>query len=92
MVGLLGLLDLHAAVLLAAFAWQAEVPVSVIAVTAVLLFAKACISLMDIGGLQDIAAVILMLLSLFLPVPPAILFIAAAFMAFKGLSSLAAGA
>lgn len=87
-VALLGLFDIHVAVLLCAIGLSVKIPTSVIIVTAVLLFAKACISLTDIGGLQDIAAIILILLSIFVTIPPAILIVAAAFIGFKGISSL----
>ncbi|MBU2036771.1 hypothetical protein KJ866_01000 [Patescibacteria group bacterium] len=89
-VGLLGLFDLHVAVLLCALGLGVEISVSVIIATAILLFAKACISLTDIGGLQDVAAVILILLGIFIVIPQWLLFIAAAIIGFKGLSSLAA--
>ncbi|MBU3901621.1 hypothetical protein KJ590_03310 [Patescibacteria group bacterium] len=89
-VGLLGLLDLHVAILLCAMGLGVEIPVSVAIATAILLFAKACLSLADIGGLQDVAGVILILLGIFIIIPQWLLFIAAVFMGFKGLSSLAA--
>jgi len=89
-VGLLGLFDLHVAVLLCALGLGVEISVCVIIATAILLFAKACISLTDIGGLQDVAAVILILLGIFIVIPQWLLFIAAAIIGFKGLSSLAA--
>ncbi len=89
-VGLLGLFDLHVAILLCAIGLGVEIPISVIIVTAILLFAKACLSLADIGGLQDVAAVILILLAIFIVLPQWLLFIAAAVIGFKGLSSLAA--
>ncbi len=89
-VGLLGLLDLHVALLFCALGWGVEIPVSVMIVTAILVFGKACLSITDIGGLQDVAAVILILLAIFIVLPSWLLFIAAAIIGFKGLSSLAA--
>ncbi len=89
-VGLLGLFDLHVAILLCATGLGVEIPASVVVATAILLFAKACLSLADIGGLQDIAAVILILLGIFIIIPQWILFVAAAIIGFKGISSLAA--
>ncbi len=89
-VGLLGLFDLHVAILLCAIGLGVEIPVSVVVATAILLFAKACISITDIGGIQDIAAVILILLGVFISIPQEVLFVAAAIIGFKGLSSLAA--
>ena len=88
-VGLLGLLDIHVALLLCALGLGVKIPLGVIIVTAVLLFAKACLSITDIGGLQDVGAVILILLAIFIAFPQWLLFIAAAIIGFKGLSSLA---
>lgn len=90
LVGLLGLLDIHVAILLCAMGLNVEIPVSVMVVTAILLSAKACLDLADIGAWQDIAGVILILLGIFIAVPQWLLFIAAVLAAFKGLSSLAA--
>jgi len=92
LVGLLGLLDIHVAILLCALDLSVHIPVSVVVVTAILLSIKAGIYIDDIGAWQDIAAVILIVLGIFIVLPQWLLFIAAFFMGFKGLSSLAAQA
>jgi len=90
MIALLGLLDIHATILLIAIALGAEVPVGIIVGTAIFLFAKACIYIKDIGSVQDILVAALILLSIFTTIPQWILFILAIIIGFKGLSSLAA--
>ncbi|MDD2753811.1 MAG: hypothetical protein PHT44_04355 [Candidatus Portnoybacteria bacterium] len=90
MVVFLGLLDIHATILLLALALSVKIPVVVLAATILLLFAKACISITDIGALQDIAVIIILLVSIFTAVPAAFLCIAAVIIGIKGLSSLAA--
>lgn len=90
MVAFLGLLDIHAAILLLALAIGIKIPVAVLIATMLLLFAKACISIMDIGALQDIAVIIVLLISVFFAIPAGFLYIMAAIIGFKGLSSLAA--
>ena len=86
----MGLFDIHVAVLLSAVALGVEVPFGVIIVTAVLLLAKAFIDITDIGGLTDMAGSVLIILTFFFAIPPAVLFVAAVIIGFKGLSSLAA--
>jgi len=88
-VALLGLLDLHVAVLFCALGLGVDIPVSILVVTATLVFAKACLDIADIGGMQDVAAAVLILLATFIVLPSWLLFAAAAIIGFKGLSSLA---
>lgn len=90
MVGLMGLLDLHAAILLCALGLGAEIPLSLVVITAILLFAKACLDLTDVGAWQDIAAALLILAGIFFILPQWFLFVVAVLMGFKGLSSLVA--
>lgn len=90
LVGFLGLLDLHVAVVFCALGLSVDIPASVLIVTAVLMFAKACLDLADIGGMQDAVAAVLILLATFIILPSWLLFVAAAIIGFKGLSSLAA--
>ena len=89
-VGLLGLLDIHVAILFCALGLGVEIPVSVMITTAVLMFAKACLDMADIGGTQDAVASALIILGIFIVFPQWLLFVAAAIIGFKGLSSLAA--
>lgn len=90
MMVFLGLLDIHATILLLALAIGVKIPIAVLIATTLLLFAKACISIMDIGALQDIAVIIILLISVFVAVPAGFLYVMAAIIGFKGLSSLAA--
>lgn len=90
MVAFLGLIDIHATILLLALAAGVNIPAAVLVATILLLFAKACISIMDIGALQDIAVIIVLLLSIFFDIPAGFLYIMAVIIGFKGLSSLAA--
>ena len=90
MIGLLGLIDIHATILLIAIALGAKVPLSIIIGTAIFLIAKACIYIKDIGSAQDIIVAALILLSIFTAPPQWLLFIVAIIIGFKGLSSLAA--
>jgi hypothetical protein len=89
-LGLMGLLDMNAAILLCAIAWNVEVPLGVAIAIAALMLIKACFYLKDIGSLEDIVVVALIILSFFLAIPAPILFMAAALVGFKGLCSLAA--
>ena len=90
MVGLLGLVDIHATILLIAIALGAKVPLGIIIGTAIFLFAKAFIYIKDIGSATDILVASLIILSIFTTIPQWILFIIAVIIGFKGLSSLAA--
>ena len=90
MVGLLGLIDIHATILLLAIALGVNVPPAIIIGTAIFLIAKACIYIKDIGSATDILVAVLIILSIFTVLPQWILFIVAVIMGFKGLSSLAA--
>lgn len=90
MVVFLGLIDIHATILLLALALSVKIPTSILVVTMGLLFAKACISITDIGGLTDIAVIIILLISIFTAIPVGVLYVMAAIIGFKGLSSLAA--
>ncbi|KKT24479.1 MAG: hypothetical protein UW11_C0046G0004 [Parcubacteria group bacterium GW2011_GWA2_43_9b] len=90
MVGLLGLIDIHATILLIAIALDAQIPLGIIIGTAIFLTAKACIYIKDIGSATDILVAALILSSIFIAPPQWILFILAVIIGFKGLSSLAA--
>lgn len=89
LVSLMGFLDLHAAILLCAIAWGVEVPMVIAIIIAASLLVKGLAYIKDIGSLQDIGAVIIIVLGLFMAVPPPVLFAAAAVIGFKGLCSLA---
>ncbi len=88
MVKLLGIIDLLAASLLLAAAVGAEIPLSASIFVPICLIGKACICLSDSGSIQDIAMVILIVATIFIAIPPWILYIGAAFIGFKGLASL----
>lgn len=88
-LGLMGLLDINAAILLCAIAWNVEVPLGAAIVIAALMLIKAGFYLKDIGSLEDIVVAVLIIISFFLAIPAPILFIAAALVGFKGLCSFA---
>lgn len=90
MVGLLGLLDIHATILLIAIVLGVKIPLGIIIGTAIFLIAKACIYIKDIGSLTDMLVAVLILLSIFITLPQWLLYVAIATIGFKGLSSLAA--
>ena len=88
MIKILGLLDLSAAGLLVAVAYNLALPQGLIISIAVYLFLKALIFFFDIGSLFDIIAGILLILSLSMALPTIILFILAALLGLKGIMSL----
>lgn len=90
MVKLLGILDLLASSLLVAAALGVEISLNALILVPLCLAAKASICLSDTGSLTDIAIVILIGALIFIPLPPAILYVGAFFIGFKGLTSLLA--
>jgi len=88
MVKALGIFDIFAAGLLVAAAYSLPAPKGLIIAAAVYLFLKALIFLMDIGSLFDVIAGILLILSLFMTLPPILLFIVAGLIGLKGIMSL----
>jgi len=90
LVKILGLIDLLAAFLLLAIAAGVDAPLEVLIFIPVCLFLKAGIALADLGGLTDLAVGILLVLSIFFHLSPYLMYLGAAVIGFKGLSSLAA--
>jgi hypothetical protein len=87
-VKFLGMLDIFAALLLVFIAAGVKMPVGLMIAVIVCLFLKACIAIFDIGGLTDLAIVVLMVLSFFIHLPLWLLFGGAALLGIKGLISL----
>ncbi len=87
-VKILGLIDLLAAFLLLAMAAGVEAPLEVLIFIPVCLFLKASITLVDLGGMTDLAIGIILVLSIFFNLHPYILYLGAAFIGLKGLQSL----
>ncbi|MDD2731119.1 MAG: hypothetical protein PHW33_03285 [Candidatus Portnoybacteria bacterium] len=90
LVKILGLIDLLAAFLLLAIAAGVDAPLEVLIFIPLCLLLKASIALADAGGLTDLAIGILLVLSVFFPIHPYLLYIGAAIIGLKGLESLAA--
>jgi len=86
----MGALDLNAAIVLLALAFDTEIPLPVLIFTIVTLFLKACISFKDIGSMIDLAAIILIIVGFFISLPFWIFFIAAFFVGLKGVRSFGA--
>ena len=91
MIQILGILDLAAAGLLAGTAYHLPFANGLIIGIAVYLILKSLLFLMDIGSLFDIVGGILLILSLFITLPPILLFIVAGLVGLKGVMSLFAG-
>jgi len=88
MIQILGILDLLAAGLLAGTAYHLPLAHGLIIGIAIYLILKSLLFLMDIGSLFDIVGGILLILSLFMALPPILLFIVAGLVGLKGLMSL----
>ena len=71
----MGFLDLNAMILLTAVGFGAQAPIHLLIFTMVCQFAKALISIKDIGSAIDFGVVVLLLLSIFIHTPAWILFI-----------------
>lgn len=84
---LLGLIDLNVVLILLGVIFKAEVPLSVLIIFAVLLIAKGCISIADIGSIIDFGAAILLILSIFFSVPVWVMVIWIILMGSKALRS-----
>ncbi len=90
---LLGIADIVAALLLVrGFYEMISIPSEFIYIFAVYLFIKAIIFIFDIASIIDIAAGILLVLTLYFVVPPIVLLAFAAFLGLKGAMTLLAGA
>jgi len=83
----MGLADINAMVMLAAAGFGAHAPIHIVIFTAVCSFAKALISIKDIGSAIDFGVVLLLFLSVFITIPAWILFIWAFFVGVKGIRS-----
>lgn len=90
MVKILGLIDLIAAGLLLSINYNIGIPKGLIITVAVILILKAVIFLMDPTSLVDVAAGILLIMSLSMTLPAVILLPLALFVGFKGIMSLPA--
>lgn len=88
MIQFLGVLDLLAAGLLAGTAYNLPLAHGLIIAVAVYLILKSLLFLMDIGSLFDLIGGILLILSLYMTLPPILLFIVAGLVGLKGLMSL----
>ncbi len=88
MVRILGAIDLFAAVILLSIGARVQIPIWALIFILVCLFLKACISIFDIGSITDLAAAILIVLSVFHLVPWQFLLIGAVLMIIKGVMSL----
>jgi hypothetical protein len=83
----MGLLDLNAVILLVAIAWDVQAPTTVLVFIPVCLILKAGISIMDPGSVMDLAAALLIILSIFFVIPPLVLFLGAGFLLVKSFRS-----
>ena len=88
MVKFLGILDILAAGILVAVAYDLAIAQGLIIAFAVYLFLKAIIFLKDIGSLFDVIAAILLVLSFFTAVPQIVFFVFEGLVGLKGLMSL----
>lgn len=88
MVKILGLIDLFAAVIILLIGSKIQVHILVLIFVVACLFIKACISILNIGGLTDLAIAILILLSIFMIIPWPLLLIGLIIISVKGLISL----
>jgi len=88
MIKFLGILDLMSAGALAGTAYNLPLAHGLVIGLAVYLIFKSILFLADIGSLFDIAAGVLLILSLFMVLPPILLFAAAALVGLKGVMSL----
>ncbi len=88
MVKILGILDLIVAIILLSIAFNIEVPIVILIIFPLFLFFKACISLLDIGGIIDMSIIILIVLSFFISLPFWIFLIGAFAIGLKGIMSL----
>lgn len=88
MIKALGILDILVAALLVGAAYQVALPIGMVIAFAAYLFLKALMFLMDIGSFFDIVAGIALILSLFITLPPLVLFILAGLVGLKGIMSL----
>lgn len=84
---IMGFVDINAVILLVAVANGVLVPPAILVFISLGLIAKACIAIADIGAVCDLAAAILLLLSLIFVAPAWLLYIVAALMAIKGIRS-----
>ncbi len=84
---LLGLLDLNTVLILIGILLKVEVPLNLKIIFAVLLIAKGCIAIADIGSIIDFGAAILLVLSIFFTVPVWIMVIWIILMGSKALRS-----
>lgn len=89
MVKILGILDILAAIILLSVSFNAGIPKGLVMVISSLLCLKGVIFIFNIISVFDIGIGILLLLSLFMILPPLLLFIAAGFLGVKGILSLA---
>jgi len=88
MVKLLGIIDLLAATLLLAASFKLEVSLEALIIVPLFLFGKACIALSDIGSWIDLFVLALIVATIFIALPPWLLYIGAALVGLKGLASL----
>lgn len=89
MVKILGILDIVAVIVLLS-ASSPGTPKGLVIIIAVLLCLKGFIFFFDIASIFDIGVGILLFLSLFIVLPPLLLFIVAGVLILKGIFSLAA--
>jgi len=88
MVKLLGILDIFAAGILVCLAFGIAPPQGLVIALAVYLFFKALLFITDIASLLDVAAGILLILSLWFGLPLVLLIVFAALLGLKGIMSL----
>ena len=88
MIKFLGFADILASIVLVALGFNLSLPDNMIIIFAGYLFLKALIFLVDIGSVFDIIGGALLVLSLFIALPPLVFFIGAVLIGLKGVMSL----
>lgn len=88
MVKFLGIADIIASAILVALGFGISLPIGLVIGFAVYLFLKALIFLLDIGSAFDVAAGIVLILSLSMTLSPIVLFVAAGLVGLKGIMSV----
>jgi hypothetical protein len=87
LVLLMGFFDINVAIVLAAMAFGCEIPAKAAVIFLAGLFAKAGISITDIGCITDFWAAILLILGFFFNPPAALFIITAIIVGIKGIRS-----
>lgn len=90
MVKILGIIDIFAAILLLLTIFKINIPVGLLVFISICLFLKGIISISDIGGMTDMAVMVLLILTYFVVLPWEVLAVAILFIGLKGIMSLLA--